>query len=200
MWDVVWSFVGVFVGAFLAIGLENVRERRVTRRWVFGHLAHLLDQIEQGWRRIENSTRGWELARDAVDRWLAAESADDMDEADWTAIGQHSSTTQLDLGHVLRTEALNVVPPDVAQALAEAEVANTISRSNQAAIRSEFDLDIRELWYQRRIPLDETARRRLHAYRGSLTRAVDVDRATADAVLELGRILRPTRAGRRAGG
>ncbi|HEY8451777.1 MAG: hypothetical protein FWJ70_14910 [Micromonosporaceae bacterium] len=64
----------IFLAAFLAAAMENVRERARTRKWVMRNLR-VLAATEQ--------TGSPDLLRAALRRWLAAESPDEVPEETW---------------------------------------------------------------------------------------------------------------------
>jgi hypothetical protein len=172
--EIVLSFAGVFVGAFLAIGLENWRERAVIRRWVREHLAHLMshivgverptaDDVQQKFRELDQ----------ALDRWSAAE--EQLDEETWKLLGYTAVSSPIDFAHLLRSEAVAVLPKGLAHAIADVEYWSGMLGLASRSVNEVFVRDVLPLWFERRLPLGEADRRRLRFYQEELRRIIDVE-------------------------
>lgn len=147
------QFGAVFAAAFLAFVFENVRERRRTARWVKEHLGHLRELLAPNVHRARvTSDRASQL--DALDTWLAAEDPTELSEQAWAAAAAWTQTDVPDLGAVLRSEAVDVVPQDLALALVKLETVNSeIVGATQRA--EEARRDVMPAWHERRVPLNE---------------------------------------------
>jgi hypothetical protein len=181
MVEIALSFAGVFVGAFLAIGLENWRERRVTRRWVRAHLAHLMghivglerptaDEVEQRYRSLDQ----------ALDTWAAAE--EQLDEETWELLGYTALSSPVDFAHLLRSEAVAVLPKGLAHAIADVEYWSGMLGMSSRSVNDIFVRDVLPLWFERKVPLSDADRRRLRWYQEELRRVIDVEVAAVEAV------------------
>lgn len=178
------QFVAVFVAAFLAFGLEDLRERRRTARWVRTHLRHLRELI-----RIDNAATGTAAAviagyLAALDSWLAAEKPADMAEADWERLAESFSTTPPDFGPMLRSEAVTVLPQDLALALAKLEAASRLF----AVLTGNFQLASQEVlpaWHERRVPLSDPDASRVRRLRRVMRDMQDAEQRYSPLVGEI---------------
>ncbi|MPZ26154.1 MAG: hypothetical protein GEV12_06810 [Micromonosporaceae bacterium] len=158
------QFAAVFIAAFLAFGLEDLRERRRAARWVRTHLRHLRELMRSDGTATGAAATAIAGYLAALDSWLAAEKPADMAESDWKQLAETFSTVVPDFGPVLRSEAVTVLPQDLARALVRLEagsqqfavLTSTFQRANQ---------DVLAAWHERRVPLsdpDASRVRRLH--------------------------------------
>lgn len=179
--EIALSFVGVFVGAFLAIGLENWRERRVIRRWVREHLEHLMghiiglerptaDDVEQQYRALDQ----------ALDRWATTEEP--LDEETWDMLGFTATSSSGDFGHLLRSEVVAVLPRGLTDAIADVERWGGMLSSVSSRVRETFSRDVLPLWFERRVPLGDADRRRLRRYQNELRELLELQVSTMKAL------------------
>lgn len=148
----------VFAAAFLAMMLENVRERIRTRRWVLRNLRILMATTDttppEAWTRVET----------AVQRWLDAESPEDMDEDAWRLVRIRFNSTVPDISPLLRSEAATSVSAELFAAVYELEQEIITVREASAAHNAQVARDVLPLWYERRVPLKDADARRVAAY------------------------------------
>ncbi|HEY2791682.1 MAG TPA: hypothetical protein VGJ28_04965, partial [Micromonosporaceae bacterium] len=108
--DIGALFVTTFLGAFLAFGLENVRERRRLTAWVRQHMAHLRTTIAEESAAIGDIDGLLVETIAACDSWMTAEKADEVTERQWELIGSAIIANAPDFGAIVRSEALTVLP------------------------------------------------------------------------------------------
>jgi hypothetical protein len=149
----------IFVAAFLAMMLENLRERLRTRRWVMRTLRALAAKTEPG------TPGNLQRIEEAVDRWLAAESPADMDEQTWLHAHFFVLSTMPDLTPVVRSEAAIAVPAEVFAAVSELEDAIIVLMKLESYVNDMFARDVSPLWCARRAPLTGPDRRLVSWYR-----------------------------------
>jgi hypothetical protein len=159
------TFLTTFLGVFLAFGLENYRQRRRTTAWVRRHLAHLLGGLAG---EVSNADAVDGLLREqqeACTAWLTAQ--DGVTERQWELLGGVLNTTGPDFGALLRSEAITVLPTDLALALASTEYgAAILDQATEAARRAHEH--VLPLWYDRVVPLALADRRRVERFRETL--------------------------------
>lgn len=178
------QFGAVFIGAFLAIGLENLRQARHTRKWVRRHLRQLA-----GWMRPaveeEGPDRSVERLTDAIDRWMTAEKREDLDEATWNVLISRFNTMPIDFGHVLRSEAVAVLPEELGPVISKVESRMRLFDRLTEILGSVNDRDILPMVYERRAPLDDADKRRLQDYRECLVDYLKAWNSLATSVLAM---------------
>lgn len=144
--------------------MEDLRERRRTGRWVRTHLRHLRELMRLDGTATDAAAVAIAGYLAGLDSWLAAEKPADMADSDWERLTDTFSTIVPDFGPVLRSEAVTVLPQDLALALARLEAA----ARQFAILTSNFQLanqDVLAAWHERRVPLsdpDASRVRRLH--------------------------------------
>jgi hypothetical protein len=177
------QFVTIFLGAFLAFGLENYREQRRTRRWVYAYLDHLLADLEPALSQGRT-------VRDELDATIAAAAAwqqagrpsgpDELDEPSWDRLAEVPTSSAIDLSPVLRTEAITALPNQLALALADVERAGRLLELSTAQLIGQHERDVLPLWYQRKIPLSPEEARRVAWFQTSVA---SLARITEEALL-----------------
>ena len=165
--DIGALFVTTFLGAFLAFGLENLRERRRLTRWVRQHLGHLREMIagEEATVGEVNSLLAKKIT--ACDAWLTAEKPDEITDEQWELLGSTAIAHAPDFGAVLRSEALTVIPPDLGVALSRTEAAGAQTEDVSRQVLADFE-SVQDRWFDRTVPLSEPDRRRLRRLRDHL--------------------------------
>lgn len=158
-WTLLLALPTIFLAAFLASALENVRERMRTRKWVMRNLRQLADD-----GRFDSP----KPFRDAMQRWLDAESPDDMDEDAWRRAWALTVSNAPDLSPLLRSEAATAVPAHVFTALHEFEGDLTNMKQVENYVRDLFVRDVAPLWYERRVPLTGADRQRVRLLIGMI--------------------------------
>ena len=179
------QFVTIFLGAFLAFGLENYREQRRTRRWVHAYLDHLLADLEPA---LSQGT----TVRDELDATIAAAAAWQqagqpggpaaLDDASWERLAEVPTSSAIDLSPVLRTEAIIALPHSLALALADVERAGRLLELSAVQLVSQHERDVLPLWYQRKIPLSPEEARRVAWFQASVAGLARVTDAALLAV------------------
>lgn len=177
------QFVTIFLGAFLAFGLENYREQRRTRRWVYAYLDHLLADLEP-------AVSQGRTVRDELDATIAAAAVwqqagrpggpDELDESSWDRLAEVPTSSAIDLSPVLRTEAITALPNPLALALADVERAGRLLELSTAQLVNQHERDVLPLWYQRTIPLSPEEARRVAWFQTSVA---SLARITDEALL-----------------
>jgi|SRR5262245_1411124 len=177
------QFVTIFLGAFLAFGLENYREQRRTRRWVYAYLDHLLADLEPALGQART-------VRDDLDATIAAAAGwqqagrpggpDELDESSWDRLAEVPTSSAIDLSAVLRTEAIIALPHPLALALADVERAGRLLELSTAQLIGQHERDVLPLWYQRKIPLNPEEARRVAWFQSSVA---GLARITDEALL-----------------
>jgi hypothetical protein len=152
LWTLLLAVPTIFLAAFLAAALENVRERRRTRKWVMRFLAEFVDT-----GRFDSP----EPIQKAFQRWLDAESPDDMDEDAWRHTWFASFSNSPELTPLLRSEAATAVPAELFTALHEFEGYMVNLKQIEIYLRDLFREEISALWFERRVPLEGADRRRV---------------------------------------
>jgi hypothetical protein len=159
------TFLTTFLGVFFAFWLENLRQRRRTTVWVRRHVAHLLGGLVGELSNADAVDGLLAEQRAACTAWLAAQ--DGVTERQWELLGGVVDTRGPDFGALLRSEAITVLPTDLALALASTEYGGAIlDRATESARRAhEYVLP---LWYERVMPMSAAERRRVERFRDSL--------------------------------
>lgn len=116
--QLVVEFATLFLGAFVAFGLENRRERRRLRRWARQYLGHLRDGAASDVDNIADDTQQLITSAEA---WLQAREATELDDHVWAVLATVPAFHPPDLGAVLHGPALTVLPHDLAGSLSELE-------------------------------------------------------------------------------
>jgi hypothetical protein len=159
------TFLTTFLGVFLAFGLENYRQRRRTTAWVRRHLEILLGSLGG---EVSNADAVVELLREqqgACTAWLTAQDA--LTDRQWELLGDVVNTSGPDFGAMLRSEAITVLPTDLASALATTEYgAATLDQVTREARQAHEQVLV--LWYDRVVPLSPADRRRVERFRDAL--------------------------------
>ena len=118
--EVLLQFVTVFLGAFLAFVIENVRERRRLRGWVKRYLEQLYSDLqentaaqEEGVRALRESTKAYQRFAEAGPDVPAPQKADA-----WDALLGMSYRSNDNFKILLEGDALRVLPAEVVRAVA----------------------------------------------------------------------------------
>lgn len=160
------AFVTTFLGVFLAFGLENYRQRRRTTAWVRRHLAHLRGVLSGELTTTDAVDQVLQRQVDACTAWMAAQ--EDLNVEQWELIGTVINARGPDFGAILRSEAISVLPADLALALAQTEYgASVLEHVLRSAQRAQDDL--LPLVYDRTVPLSAADRRRVERFREALS-------------------------------
>jgi hypothetical protein len=165
LWSLLLGLPGVFVAAFLAMMLENVRERSRTRRWVIRNLQAMVASIQT------SPVEVWDTARAAVQRWLDAKSAEDMDEESWRFSRCMITGSGADFAPLLRSEAAISVSGDLFAAVYNLEEQVLAVQLTSSLLNECFTRDVLPLWYERRVPLRDADARRVTSYLGFINAA-----------------------------
>jgi hypothetical protein len=159
------TFLTTFLGVFLAFGLENYRQRRRTTAWVRRHLEHLLGALGGEVSNADAVEGLLREQRDACTAWLTAQ--DRLTDRQWELVGGVVNTSGPDFGALLRSEAITVLPTDLALALANTEYGGAILDQVTHEARRAHE-HVLTLWYERVVPLSPADRRRVERFRDSL--------------------------------
>ncbi|GAB3420928.1 hypothetical protein [Flindersiella endophytica] len=178
--EIALSFVGVFVGAFLAIGLENWRERRVIRRWVREHLEHLMGFIGLERPGADEVQSTFQAIDRALDSW--ATTTEPLDEGTWELLNYTVTANPIDFTHLLRSEAVAVLPRSLSNAIADVEYWSGMLGMTSSRLREAFDAYVLPLWFERRVPLTEADRRRLRFYQEELRDLLEKEMHATEAI------------------
>ncbi|MGH3679916.1 MAG: hypothetical protein ACRDT2_06630 [Natronosporangium sp.] len=169
------QFAAVFVAAFLAFGLEDLRERRRTSRWVRTHLSQLRELMPAADSATGAAAAAIAGYLAALDSWLAAEKPADMTASDWEQLAETFSTVVPDFGPVLRSEAVTVLPQELALALARVEAGSR----QFAVLTGNLQLanqDVLAAWHERRVPLSDPDASRVRRLRQIMREMQDAER------------------------
>jgi hypothetical protein len=177
--DIGALFVTTFLGAFLAFGLENLRERRRLTDWVRQHLGNLREIISRENDQIGDIDGLLSATIAACDAWATAKKQDEVTEEQWELIGSAIIARAPDFGAVVRSEALTVLPPGLALSLSQTETMATNMESLSNQLQASF-ASLEDRWFERTVPLSVPDLRRVQRYR----EGVDQLRQTIDAVRE----------------
>jgi hypothetical protein len=175
--DIAALFVTTFLGAFLAFGLENLRERRRITGWVRQHIGHVRTGMVDEVQVVGQIDQLLGAQIDAIDAWLAATDPGDLSEAQWDLIASSISASAPDYGAVLRSEAVTAVPADLALALSQIESSAVGIGKATDLVHASLDT-VLPLWFQRTAPLSEPDRRRVLRLRESVVNVIELARAT----------------------
>jgi hypothetical protein len=159
------TFLTTFLGVFLAFWLENSRRRRRTTAWVRRHVAHLLDLLsgeESNADAVDGLLRD---QREACTAWITAQ--DGVTERQWELLSGVVNTSRPDFGALLRSEAITVLPTDLALALASTEYGGAILDMASDGARRAHE-HVLPLWYDRVVQLAPADRRRVERFRDAL--------------------------------
>lgn len=181
---IVLQFAAVFAAAFLAFGMENLRERRRAAKWVRGHLNHLRDQLAEEAPTIRAAGEKLAVNRKALDAWLDADTPEELSDDDWERAGESVRADVPDLGPILRTEALVVLPQDLALALVRVEHEGQLFSYLVDSFR-EAHRDVLPVWHERRAPLAPGEASRVRRLRSTLDEVNAFVPRIADAVDEV---------------
>ncbi len=181
---IVLQFAAVFAAAFLAFGPENLRERRRAAKWVRGHLNHLRDLLAEDAPMIRAAGEKLAINRQALDAWLDADAPEDLSDDDWERAGESVRSDMPDLGPILRTEALVVLPQDLALALVRVEQEGRLFSYLVDSFR-EAHREVLPVWHDRRAPLAPGEASRVRRLRSALDEVVAFLPRVADAVDEV---------------
>ncbi len=171
--DIATGFVTTFLGAFLAFGLENLRERRRLQEWVRQHLAHLRIGVRRDLAAPAQIHRLLAEQTSACHAWIAASGPEDMSEKLWTQIAVVMVASAPDFSAILRSEAVTVLPPPLGAALSETEMAGMIVEKHTAALIAHREY-VMPLWFERTVPLTPADARRVVALQDTIK---DLDQA-----------------------
>jgi hypothetical protein len=181
---IVLQFAAVFTAAFLAFGLENLRERRRAAKWVRGHLGHLRDLLAAGAPTIRSASAKLADNCKALDKWRDAAAPEDLSDEEWDRIGESIRTEWPDLGSLLRGEALVVVPHELALALVRVEQEGRMFSYLVDSFR-EAHRDVLPAWHDRQVPLAAGDASRVRRLRSTLDQVNAAVPRLADAVDEV---------------
>lgn len=179
--DIVVQFATVFLGAYLAFAAEELRQRRQTRHWAKTHLRHL-SALFSGETRTADVARdllGRQLA--AYDAWLAARTPKDVTEAQWEAVLDIVGSRGPDMGPLLRSEPVALLPPELALALSTVEQLGRELEAATAVVQSSRER-ILPLWAERRAPLGQADQRFVALHRSALVEYYGLIERTVQAV------------------
>ncbi|MCI0689606.1 MAG: hypothetical protein L0Y54_20585 [Sporichthyaceae bacterium] len=170
---VVFQFVTIFLGAFFAFGLENLREQRRARRWVHEYLGHLFADLEPVLAMGVEVRAQLVATIEDTQAWQRADRADQIGEASWRRLSEVPYANGVDLSAVLRTEAITALEQPMAQALADVERASRLLTLTSEQLVALHQRDVLPLWYERRAPLTTEEIRRVARLESALSRFID---------------------------
>jgi hypothetical protein len=158
LWSLLVALPTVFVAAFLAVMLENLRERNRTRRWVLRNLRAMVVSAQTSPAEI------WNDAEAAIQRWLDAKSPEDMDEDIWQRLHLAVNPYGPDMAPFLRSEAATSVSSELFAAVHQLEERGMEVQVVASKLNECFTRDVLPLWYERRVPLKGADARRVASF------------------------------------
>lgn len=170
--DIAALFVTTFLGAFLAFGLENLRERRRLTTWVRQHVVHLRGIMLEEVSNIGKVDKLLAQQVAACDAWLAAAEPADVSEEQWDLVGGVITARAPDFGAVLRSEAVTAIPAQLALAMVQTELFAVGLEQSSNHVQATLTM-VLPLWFDRTAPLSESDRRRVLRQREALTSLID---------------------------
>ena len=178
--DIAVQFATVFLGAYLAFAVEQLRERRAIQRVARTLLRQISGNIAaaaQGGAAVDAALAA-QIA--AVDRWLAGA---DLDTPQWRLIAESMTVHTSDVTSLLRAEPVTVMPAALTAALARLEGAATVMAGTAAAANQARER-ILVPWASRR-PLTEEDLPLVQLYRSELADLRNAGVRTAGATADL---------------
>ena len=155
------QFATVFLGAFLAFWLENVRERRKLKAWVDHYLRRIYDDLGEAVDALAASEKLFRERLEVYQRFLEATPDTQLNEETWrklTAVSQERAT---DFMAPLSGEALRVLPPHLSDALTQLQQVTQKSELFLSLLHEIHARDVMPIYYEYRLPLSERERRQL---------------------------------------
>lgn len=165
--DIAALFVTMFLGAFLAFGLENLRERRHATDWIRQHLKHVRPVMAADAAGFGTVTGLLASQIAACEAWIAARDPDDLTEDQWEAVILTVNMITPDWGTILRSDALMALPPGLAVALAQTEQFARIAALQASGVAAKRE-QVMPLWYERSVPLSAADARRVRVLRDAV--------------------------------
>lgn len=159
------QFATVFLGAFLAFWLENVREQRKLKTWVNHYLRQIYDDLGEAVDALAASEKLFRERLEAYQVFLEATSDTQLDEETWrklTAVSQERAT---DFMAPLSGEALRVLPPQLSDALTQLQQVTQKSELFLNILHEIHARDVMPIYYDHQLPLSERERRQLGYFR-----------------------------------
>ncbi|QSB15226.1 hypothetical protein JQS43_02340 [Natronosporangium hydrolyticum] len=159
--SLLWALPTVFIAAFLAVLLENARERFRTRKWVIRNLREMAASLTD----IAVDRMDEKVA--ALEQWLAADTPE-LDEAVWQRAHMLVASAAPELSPLLRSDAATSVSVKVFQSVYRLESVAAELTLVEGLLHESFVRDVLPLWYERRAPLQGADARRVRAFRDIL--------------------------------
>ena len=172
------QFGTVFLGAFLAFVIENVRERRRLRGWVRKYLERFYSDLREGVAAQEEIVRSLEMSTASYQKFTEPNS--DVTLNEWRALLTMYYGLGNDFRLLLEGDALRVLPAEVVRAVNELQKvddANTILNRLLADLHGRYVVPValNKTW-----PLSEPDRAALAYFK----RVADVSLTYQKRVLE----------------
>ena len=121
--EVLLQFGTVFLGAFLAFVIENVRERRRLKGWVRRYLERFYGDLREAITAQEEVIKELRKLVEVYQTFIEADPSDDVT-PQWLALLGMSYTVGDDFKILLEGEALRVLPTEVVRAVNELQKMN----------------------------------------------------------------------------
>lgn len=177
------TFASLFLAGVFAFYLENLRERRATRRWVREYLGFWRQQFESFGAEKDANRRLFTRLDAALADWLEPSG----DPPDWDLVDGISFVSSIALTPNLFGEGMSAVPPDLLHDMFAVDATVPVLALESDTTMRLFESEIRPLKMRREWPLANEDARLVELYRSEMATAwtlVDAHYDQVDALLQ----------------
>lgn len=148
------QFLTVFLGAFLAFWLENLRERQQLKTWVRKNLKASYDELSLQQAEEAELVKHFPNQLEVYAKFYQG-NVGDITEDDWEVLGRVFYSFSKDTSSLLEGEALRVIDPVLAKTLLQKEKSEFALLKVSELWSTFHDNNISTVCIERRLPLSE---------------------------------------------
>jgi hypothetical protein len=158
--ELLLQFLTIFLGAFLAFWLENLRERQQLKSWVKKYLKSSYDELSEQLLEEEEMLKGLPKLLGVYPKFCEDDTKDISDE-DWKSLGHVMYSFSKDTSSLLEGEALRVIDARLAKVLSQAEKAEFALLKVNELWSAFHDHAIRAICLKQLLPLSKEEKRQV---------------------------------------
>lgn len=178
--DILAQFITVFLGAFLAFWLENVREKRQLQSQLSSYIRQFIKWQEED---IDNQRTAAAAIGDIIgvyERLIQSENA--PTERDWQTLSARIGALPSDMSLLFSGESLSILPADIIAAFRKMSVHVEMMQSGLKSYETFHTAYIVPLTVRRPVTFADTDKRALDLVKSQLENLLEALSATTDSI------------------
>ncbi len=161
--DALLTFVSVFIAALLAFYLDNVRERRATRRWTREYLGFWRGVLERAQGDRGTNEEGLRRIQTALDAWL------DGAEPTWTDVDSVNVNSAVSFTPLLLSAGASAVPQQLLGQMFVADATSPALLRRSEGVSRLYEAHVLPLVLGEVVDLSPEQRRAVERYRAEFS-------------------------------